>query len=146
MWLFFAFTLFLSSSLLFWLQPMVGKMLLPRLGGSPAVWNTCLVFFQVGLLAGYAYAHSCPARLGTRLHAFLHIVLLVLSLAFVTIPLSLTFSPADRAALLDLGGETPPAESAPVFWLLGVLAFHVGVPFVLVASTARLVQRWFAES
>ena len=63
MWLFFAATLFFSSWLLFWLQPMVGKMLLPGLGGTPAVWNTCMVFFQVGLLVGYAYAHVGPARL-----------------------------------------------------------------------------------
>ena len=64
--LLFAATLFVSAFLLFLVQPMVGKLLLPLLGGTPAVWNTCLVFFQAALLAGYAYAHAATAWLGAR--------------------------------------------------------------------------------
>src|SRR5438132_9772601 len=76
--LLFAATLFVSATLLFLVQPMVGKMLLPMLGGTPAVWNTCMVFFQALLLAGYAYAHATTAWLGVRKQAVLHLAVLVL--------------------------------------------------------------------
>ena len=69
--LLFAVTLFVSSALLFVVQPMIGRLVLPRLGGTPAVWNTCMVFFQAVLLAGYAYAHAVPGWLGVRRHALL---------------------------------------------------------------------------
>ena len=69
--LLFALTLFTSATLLFLVQPMIGKMLLPMLGGTPAVWNTCMVFFQALLLAGYAYAHATTAWLGVRRQALL---------------------------------------------------------------------------
>ena len=71
--LYFAVTLFTSATLLFLVQPMIGKMLLPMLGGTPAVWNTCMVFFQALLLAGYAYAHATTAWLGVRRQALLHL-------------------------------------------------------------------------
>jgi hypothetical protein len=73
----FAFTLFVSALLLFLVQPMVGKMILPSLGGTPAVWNTCMVFFQALLLAGYAYAHGSVRWLGARRQAGLHLLLLL---------------------------------------------------------------------
>src|SRR5262249_693869 len=78
MLLVFGITLFLSSAPLFWVQLMVGKMVLPALGGTPAAWNTCMVFFQAGLLVGYAYAHLVPTRIGLRRHALVHLVLLLL--------------------------------------------------------------------
>ncbi|HWS55293.1 MAG TPA: hypothetical protein VN228_14245, partial [Pyrinomonadaceae bacterium] len=74
--LLFALTLFVSAALLFWVQPLVGKMLLPLLGGTPAVWNTCLLFFQAALLAGYAYALAVTRWLGTRAQVSLHLALL----------------------------------------------------------------------
>ncbi len=75
----FAATLCVSSMLMFLLEPMAAKLVLPLLGGAPAVWNTCVVFFQGMLLAGYAYAHAGPALLGVRRHAALHLVLLIAS-------------------------------------------------------------------
>src|ERR1700676_2737492 len=73
----FALTLFTSAFLLFLIQPMVGKAVLPLFGGAPAVWNTCMVFFQALLLAGYAYAHASSSWLGARRQAVLHVVLLL---------------------------------------------------------------------
>src|SRR5438477_7542312 len=76
--LFFSATLFLSAALLFLVQPMIAKMVLPLLGGTPAVWNTCMVFFQAVLLAGYAYAHGLPGRMGVHRHAAFHLILLLM--------------------------------------------------------------------
>src|SRR5256885_2450073 len=87
-----ALTLFLSSSLLFLVQPMIAKMVLPLLGGTPAVWNTCMVFFQAALLAGYAYAHAATARWPVRRQALLHLGVLLLpllSLSLLTLPIRL---------------------------------------------------------
>ena len=81
----FAFTLFVSAFLLFLVQPMVARMVLPLLGGAPAVWNTCVLFFQASLLAGYAYAHVMPRSFSTRRQPLLHIGLLVLPLAILPI-------------------------------------------------------------
>src|SRR5437899_1909315 len=91
----FALTLFVSAMLLFLVQPMIGKMLLPMLGGTPAVWNTCMVFFQALLLAGYAYAHTATAWLGVRRQALLHLGVLLLP----CLTLGLTVDPG----LLDYG-------------------------------------------
>src|SRR5579864_3867723 len=99
---------------------MVGKMVLPILGGAPAVWTTCLLFFQIALLLGYLYAHLLSRSLAPRRAAWLHLVLL---------------APAAAAA----------PEASPVRWLLFTLVVAVGGPFVLVAATGPLLQRWFAE-
>src|SRR3954466_14348254 len=85
MLLVFALTLFTSATLLFIIEPMVGKMMLPLLGGTPAVWNTCMVFFQAVLLAGYGYAHATTAWLGPRKQAAMHLGVLVLPLLFFLI-------------------------------------------------------------
>src|SRR6266446_6473397 len=82
---YFSMCLLIGSSLLMLVQPMVARMLLPYLGGSPSVWNTCLVFFQAGLLAGYAYAHLGPRRLGMGRHALFYGVLLLVAIAFLPI-------------------------------------------------------------
>jgi hypothetical protein len=130
----FALTLFVSAALLFVLQPMVAKAVLPLLGGSPAVWSTCMVFFQSALLAGYAYAHFITSRLALRRQVLIHAGLLLLPLWY----LPLTFGAAS---------DTPGAVSArPVFWLLGLLGSAVGIPFFAVATTAPLLQRWFSET
>src|SRR5262245_17354746 len=125
----FAATMFVSAGLLFAVQPMIAKMLLPRLGGAAAVWNTCLVFFQGALLVGYSYAHLAARCLTVRQQAALQLVLL-----------------AAAAALLPLGlPETWEAPlDQPVGAVLGLLLVAVGLPFVSVASTAPLLQHWFA--
>jgi len=130
----FALALFTSAALLFWVQPLVAKMLLPLLGGAPAVWNTCMVFFQALLLAGYAYALLLSQRLSLRNQAVLHAVLL-LAAGFV-----LPFTLSNRVLALL------PTQSSPIGWLLMALLVTVGPPFLLLSATAPLLQRWFSHS
>ncbi len=125
-------TVFLSAALLFWVQPLMGKLVLPLVGGTPESWNTCMVFFQALLLAGYGYAHWTTTHLGVRRQAILHCVLILLPLALLPIGLP--------------SGAEPPSESTPVAWLLGLLVISVGAPLLAVSATAPLVQRWFAET
>lgn len=129
----FSLTLFLSSSLLFVVQPMIAKMVLPLLGGTPAVWNTCMVFFQTMLLAGYLYAHASTRWLRFQQQAILHIVLLAAS--FLALPI----------VVATQHGE-PPATGTPIVWLLSVLLVTVGIPFFLVSSSGPLLQRWFTRT
>jgi hypothetical protein len=129
----FALTLFLSSSLLFVVQPMIAKMVLPLLGGTPAVWNTCMVFFQGMLLAGYLYAHASTRWLRVKHQAILHIFLLAASLLALPIVVAAQHS-------------EPPATGMPIGWLLRVLLFTVGIPFFLVSSSGPLLQRWFSRT
>jgi hypothetical protein len=128
----YAVTLFASALLLFLVQPMAGKMILPKLGGTPAVWNTCMVFFQAMLLAGYAYAHGTTAWLSTRRQTVLHLV--VLTLPLFVLPISV----AEHAA--------PPSTDSPTGWLLLQLLIGIGVPFFVVSSTAPLLQTWFSRT
>ena len=127
-WLFTA-TTFTASALVFLVQPMFAKMVLPKLGGSPAVWNTCVLFFQTTLLAGYLYAHLTTRRLGARRQAVVHLVLMIAALAFLP---------------LKLGEEYPRAGSNPAWWLLVTMIVRLGLPFFAVSTMAPLVQRWFA--
>ena len=127
----FAATLCVSSTLMFLLEPMAAKLVLPLLGGAPAVWNTCVVFFQGMLLAGYAYAHAGPALLGVRRHAALHVALLIASLLTLTLTL-------DGAADLPSGN--------PFGWLLMLLVRFIGLPFFLLTTTAPLLQKWFSST
>src|ERR671933_718706 len=92
----FACALFMSALLLFWVQPLVGKMVLPLLGGTPAVWNTCLLFFQALLLAGYAYALALTRWLSQRAQVFLHVALLLA--AALSLPFALVGAGAGGAA------------------------------------------------
>ncbi|TMQ32542.1 MAG: hypothetical protein E6K70_17990 [Planctomycetota bacterium] len=126
----FVITLFLSSALLFLIQPMFAKMVLPRFGGTSAVWSTCMVFFQAALLAGYGYAHAAPAKLGVKRHAVLHLIVLLLPPLFLPI-------------VLPEGG-TPPGN--PILSLLALLAVTVGLPFLVVSASGPLVQQWFAHT
>src|SRR5688572_3973507 len=115
----YASTIFVSATLLFLVQPMFARVLLPLFGGSPAVWNTAMVFYQSALLAGYAYAHVSTTRLGPRRHAALHLVLLLLPLAVMPIGV-----PA---------GWVPPAAGSQVVSLLGLMVVTVGLPFFAVS-------------
>lgn len=127
----YTLTIFVSAALLFLVQPMFARMILPMLGGSPAVWNTALVFYQTLLLAGYAYAHLGIRRLGARRQAALHMAVLLLPLAALPIAV-----PA---------GWAPPADSSPVPWLLALLLVAVGLPYFAVSAGSPLLQAWFAE-
>ncbi len=131
-YLLFSTTLFISAALLFWVQPMVAKLLLPLLGGTPAVWNVCLVFFQALLLVGYAYSHFSSRYLGIRWQAGLHLLLLLM--AAFALPMIIP----DKAA------QSLPTQSNPSLWLFGVLLTVVGLPFFIVATTSPLLQRWFS--
>jgi len=111
---------------------MVGKMVLPLYGGTSAVWNTCMVFFQTMLLLGYAYAHISVKWLGTRLQAIAHFFLLFLPI--LVLPILITQD------------TVPSTESDPVVWLLHKLFITVGLPFFVLSSSAPLLQRWFSET
>jgi hypothetical protein len=132
--LFFAATLFISAFLLFLVQPMIGKLVLPRLGGTPQVWNTCMMFFQTNLLLGYFYTHMLTSKLPTRRQFIVHAVLLL-------VPLLILFPWSPFGLLLDW---VPPAGANPIFSTLGILAVIVGIPFLVVSATAPLLQRWFS--
>ncbi|HEX8162545.1 MAG TPA: fused MFS/spermidine synthase [Pyrinomonadaceae bacterium] len=130
----FAATLFLSAALLFWVEPMVAKMLLPLLGGTPAVWNTCLLFFQTVLLAGYAYALFASRRLTLRQQIAAQVFLFLV--AAISFPIRV--SPAAAADV--------PREGDPALWLLAHLLLLVGLPFFVLATLSPLLQRWFAAT
>ena len=127
--LLYALTLFAGATLLFAMQPMVGKMILPLLGGTPAVWSTCMVFFQAALLGGYTYAHLSTARLRLSRQVLLHLILL--AVPFVVLPLAVN-------PRLLRGGE-----ANPVLDVLTLLSLSVGLPFLVVSATAPLLQKWF---
>src|SRR6202011_3169552 len=124
--------IFVSALLLFSVQPLFTKMVLPRLGGSPAVWSVAMVFFQSLLLAGYAYAHYLM-RLNNRLiPVAVHLTLLVI--AFLTLPLSIA------------GGWGEPPTSGYALWLLGLFAVSIGLPFFALAANNPLLQAWFVRT
>jgi SAM-dependent methyltransferase len=126
-----ALTVFASAFLLFLVQPLIAKQILPWFGGSAAVWTTCLVFFQAALTAGYAYADAI-ARLRPRTQALLHMALLAGSL------LALPIVPAAH--------WKPDGSEAPLGLILGLLTATIGLPYFLLATTSPLVQSWFARA
>ena len=128
----FTLTIFSGAALLFLIQPVVGRMVLPLLGGAPAIWNTAMFFFQALLLAGYAYTHFSSRRLGVRRQVPVHLVLLLVPLLFLPIGVG--------------PGWQEPAAGSPVLWMLCLLAAIVGAPFFVLSATSPLLQRWFAAS
>jgi len=130
----FAATLFLSAALIFWVQPLVGKMVLPLLGGTPSVWNTCLLFFQATLLAGYAYVLALTRWAGTRGQILVH--------AFVLLAAAWALPPAVGPGA---AGGAPP-EGSPVGWLLLTLSATAGLPFFALSATAPLLQKWYTRT
>jgi hypothetical protein len=127
----FASTLFSSALLMFVLQPLFGKLLLPLLGGTPAVWNSCMVFYQSVLFLGYLYAHLLGTRLKSNHQIIIHLA--VISLSFLALPVGLPEN------------LIPPTESNPTFWLFSTLALAIGLPFFVLSTTAPLIQKWFAH-
>lgn len=128
----YTLTIFTSAFLLFLIQPMISKLLLPHLGGSPAVWNTSMMFFQTLLLFGYLYAHISGKWLGPRRQAVLHFVLM--AVAFAWLPIALE---------TDLGFDS---VQQPVLWVIVSLFLSVGVPFFVLAANAPLLQYWLAHT
>ena len=124
--------IFVSALLLFSVQPLFTKMVLPRLGGSPAVWSVAMVFFQSLLLAGYAYAHYLMQIRNRMIPVAVHLVLL--GIALLTLPLSIA------------GGWGEPPTSGYAFWLLGLFVVSIGLPFFALAANNPLLQAWFVRT
>jgi len=129
----FAITLFVSAFLLFLVQPLIGKMILPKLGGTPQVWNTCMMFFQTVLLVGYGYSHTVSTRLSLKKQLIVHGLFLLVPLLFL-IP----------NGPFNVTGWIPPTEDNPIPSTLLLLSMVVGIPFLVVSTSAPLLQRWFS--
>ena len=125
-------TMFLSAFLLFLIQPLIGKYILPWFGGTPAVWTTCLLFFQVLLLLGYSYADVLASRFPLRRQAGLHLFLILTTLFTLPIIPSQAWKPLD-------GGS-------PVFRILGLLLVSIGAPYLFLSATSPLLQSWFSRT
>ena len=130
--LLYAATLFVSALLLFSIQPMFAKMVLPKLGGAPAVWSVAMVFFQTVLLAGYAYAHLLNRLLPPRWAAVFHLALLGVTATMLPIAIA-------------PGWSAPPSDGTAL-WLFGLFAVSIGLPFFTLSASAPLLQSWFAGS
>lgn len=130
--LFYACTIFLSAFLLFAVQPMIGKIILPWFGGSAAVWSTCLLFFQAALLGGYLYADRCTRSLKPKRQAALHIALMAISLALLPI--------------LPSPGWRPSHAGDPSLRILLLLTATIGLPYVLLSTTSPLLQAWYVAA
>ncbi len=128
----YALTIFTSAFLLFLVQPILAKQVLPWFGGSAAVWTTCLVFFQFLLLFGYAYSDYTTRKMSPRNQLILHAVLLVVSLTSLPIIPDASWKPA--------------GDEDPTYRILGLLAFTIGLPYFLLSTTGPLVQAWFARA
>jgi hypothetical protein len=128
----FAFTIFTGAFLLFAVQPLVGKYILPWFGGGPGVWATCLLFFQTVLLGGYVYAHVSATRLSARKQASLHFGLLVVALLLLPITPAAHWKPT--------GGEEP------IWQILLLLTATVGLPYFVLSATGPLMQQWFSQT
>ena len=127
-----AATVFLSAFLLFLVQPLLAKQILPWFGGVAIVWTLCMVFFQLVLLLGYAYAHWLASRVTARRQSWIHIAFLLASLAFLPVAPDASWKPP--------GGESP------LWRILALLFATVGLPYFLLSSTSPLVQAWFARA
>lgn len=129
----FATTIFVSALLLFWIELALAKILLPRLGGTPAVWTTCMLFFQILLLAGYSYVLATTSWIGVRKQAVLHSVLLLLSVLYLPLTLSGSFGFISE-------------QKYPALWLFAYLLSAIGLPIFLISTTSPLLQKWFTHS
>jgi hypothetical protein len=127
----YALAIFSGAFLLFQVQPLIGKYILPWFGGGPGVWTTCMLFFQLLLLGGYAYAHFTSRWLRPRPQAIVHLVLLVAALAFLPITPSDSWKPR--------GGENPTLQ------ILALLSVSLGLPYFVLSSTGPLMQQWFSR-
>ncbi|MBX9623333.1 MAG: fused MFS/spermidine synthase [Gemmataceae bacterium] len=138
--LLFAVTLFLSAGLLFMVQPMVGKMILPLLGGSPAVWNACMVFFQALLLLGYLYAHFVSTRLHPRRQWVVHLLVLLGPVAAMGLAVAVG---GKHVPIPIADALAPTGEGNPILSVMALLTVAIGVPFFVSSTSAPLLQKWF---
>src|SRR6056297_860062 len=125
----YALTIFVSAFLLFQVQPLIGRFILPWFGGGPSIWTGCMLFFQAALLGGYLYAHLLCDRLSLRSQARVHLVILAVSLALLPIAPSEAWKPL--------------SDEAPLARILLLLVATVGGPYFVLASTGPLMQKWF---
>lgn len=128
----FATTIFLSAFLLFQVQPLISKSILPWFGGTPSVWTTCMLFFQVVLFGGYAYAHGLIHRVSPRGQLIVHLGLMLSALCVLPITPSTTWKPDTNAN--------------PSIWIVMLLSANVGLPFFVLSATGPLLQAWFGRS
>src|SRR5215204_1055899 len=136
----FAVSIFLSAFLLFQIQPMIGKFILPWFGGTPAVWSTTMLFFQVLLTGGYAYAYWLIGRVKSNRQSLIHIVLSVFALLVVAVLAFSWKSPITPPASLK-----PDDVSSPVLDIFKLLILSVGLPYFMLASNGPLMQAWFSH-
>src|SRR3954470_513647 len=129
----YAAAIFLSAALLFAVQPMFTKMVLPRLGGSPSVWSVAMVFFQAVLLAGYAYAHALTSYLPGKRSMIVHLAVMVAATLFLPLAIASWWS-------------RPPADATAALWLLGLFTVSIGLPFFALSANGPLLQAWFART
>jgi hypothetical protein len=128
----FASAMFLSGFLLFMVEPMAARMVLPILGGVPMVWNGCVVFFQIVMLAGYGYAFGASRWLHPRQHVVLHAVVLA--------------APALVLPFMIQSGSAAPPDGNPLAWLLVLLAGSIGIPFFVLSTSASVFQHWLSRT
>src|SRR5262245_35406598 len=128
----FAVTIFTGAFLLFQVQPLIGKYILPWFGGGPGVWTTCMLFFQVLLLAGYAYAHGISRWLKPQAQVITHLALVIGALALLPI------TPSDS--------WKPHSADNPTLPILALLAASIGLPYLVLAATGPLMQQWFSRT
>ena len=133
--LLYSATMFLSAFLLFLVQPLIGKYILPWFGGSPAVWTTCMLFFQALLLGGYSYAHALASRWRLRRQVLFHVLLVSATILAI---LWLSIIPSQ--------GWKPMDDQSPVLRILGLLLVSIGAPYFLLSSTSPLLQSWFSRT
>ena len=128
----YAVTIFVSAFLLFQVQPLIGRFILPWFGGGPSIWTSCMLFFQILLLGGYLYAHLISVKLKPRTQVMTHLSLLAVSLVFLPI------APSDS--------WKPVADESPLLQILVLLFATVGAPYFLLSSTGPLMQKWFSQT
>ena len=141
--LLFALTMFVSATLLFLVQPMIGKMVLPLLGGTPAVWNTCMVFYQALLLLGYYYAHRSTSTLEVKTQASLHAAVMFSALGALLVAALVT---AETSPIPIVKSLSPQGDEYPFFGVIVLLFVAIGLPFFVVSTSAPLLQKWFAHT
>ena len=134
MHIFFAAALFISAFLLFSVQPMIAKMVLPLLGGTPSVWNTSMLFFQAFLLLGYLYAHAISKWLSEKKQILIHLVIIATAVAVLPFDIS-------KSSIQSI-----PKDKTPIFWMLRILTTTIGIPFFAIAASAPLLQKWFSST
>jgi hypothetical protein len=128
----YALTIFIGAFLLFQVQPLIGKYILPWFGGGPGVWTTCMLFFQMLLLGGYAYAHFSSGLLKPRQQAGLHLLLLAAALALLPI--------------IPGNAWKPQGGANPTLAILALLIVCLGLPYFVLSSTGPLMQKWFSQT